>query len=655
MLLVNIKNYLSFAASVYRLGVWICAVRLTLLITNIGFCLQQPSKEDDVLQLDEIVVTGSKTEQVIANSTTLVQVISRDEVERLGAENLGQVLEHYAGLVITRDAHGDGIQIQGLDPEYVLILIDGQPQIGRIAGKLDLARIMVENIDRIEVVKGASSALFGSRAMGGVVNIITRSGGNPLRLSLNNSFQLNKVMNNRGTLEFAEDRLNASLAISHNQAAPQDINPSDKTTTIDGYRNLNFSSRLNWDLTSKTTLLLTSQYLKQHQNGISSFDDGWYDRTGELDNYNLQAKVNCQVFSVSQLSATVYQTQYQDVSVTTTQPQNTISATNKTVQYLTKGELLFETRFSPQTQLTLGMESTFENLSSQRIQGGKKQLRNSSTFAQHQWDIWPQFTVVIGSRLDHHSEFGTYLTPKLNTKLNLGRLIQMRASWGRGFRAPTFQNLYLNFTNTTAGYQVLGNPRLEPEFSSSWNLSFTSHWLNRYQGQVHFYRNDLTNLIEAEVIGESAIGGRKYQYKNVNSAFTTGIDSSVSAQFFNGLNLQLGHALLIAKNKETTLDLLGRSRHTFHLEVGYQYQPFDLLMDVRVRHANRWGLYDDGDNILEGEEYAPGYWIWSCRGRKKLGRSWQGNAGINNLFNFKSPQFYTYVGRIFYVGVSFVH
>jgi len=654
---ISVKVSPISASGVYTLPVayrsWLL-VALLLMKTTDSYSVQPPSDNSVIVKLREVVVTGNKTEQTIENSTSLVQVISKSEVENLGAENLGQVLENYAGLVVRRDEHGDGLQMQGLDPEYVLILIDGQPQIGRIAGKLDLTRITVENIDRIEIVKGASSTLFGSDAMGGVINVITQSATEPIKLRMNNNFQPNNLINNRASLEFSKKRFTSALSVSHNQADPFDLEPVDRTTTIDGYRNLTLASRFGYELNKKTNLLLTTQYLKQHQNGITEFDNGWYERTGELDTYNLQIAANYQLGPKTKIVSKVYRTKYQDRSVTTSQPQRVISEDNTTIQHLTKVECQFETNFSSPNQLVLGLESTIENLSSQRIQGRKKTIQNNSGFAQYQWQISQQLTTLVGVRLDSHSQFGHHVTPKLSTMVNLGLPIQIRGSWGRGFRAPTFQNLYLDFTNPTAGYQVLGNPNLKPEFSNSLNLSFTSRWLQNHQAQLHLYRNDLVNLIEAEVTGESAAGGSKYQYKNVARAFTSGIDTTFSTHFFDVFNLRVGHALLIAKNKETGLALLGRSRHNFHLKIGRQFMPIRLDVDLRARYANRWGLYDDGDYVLEDEEYAPSYWIWDFGLRKKFSSSWQLNGGINNLFNFKSPQFYTFTGRTFYLGFSLV-
>ena len=650
-------KYIDLSGSTMRSWLIICSFSL---VTTTNFWVlpvtSSVNQKHDIIQLEETIVTGSKTEQTLQNSATLVQVITKDEIENLGAENLGQVLENYAGLVVKRDGHGDGVQMQGLDSEYVLVLTDGQPQIGRIAGKLDLARIGVENIQRVEIVKGAASALFGSQAMGGVINVITRSKNTPLQFRLKNNLRPNNVMNNRGSFQFQKELLNGSISIDHNQAKPFDLDPEDKSTTIDGYRNLNLSSQFGYRLNEKTDLSLSGEYLKQQQNGLSNADgNNWYKRTGELDNYGLRISHSYYFRPTSRLISKFYHTTYQDISRTIYQPENVLRATNTTVQNLTKGEFLFETDFSPQHQLIFGFESGVEKLTSQRIQGNKKTIHNSSGFSQFQWRFLPKTTIVFGARLDYHTEFGQHFTPKLSTLWNLGPSLQIRASWGQGFRAPNFQNLYLDFTNPTAGYQVLGNPNLDPEYSNSWNLNMTfreSKNIYRFQSQI--YRNDLTNLIEAEVIGKSAAGGSQYQYKNIASAFTAGIDTSFSIQVFEWLNFQFGHAFLRAKNKETGLDLLGRSQHNVRLQIGYQFRPLQMEVDLQARHANRWGLYDDGDYMLEEEEYAPGYWIWQLRSRKKIGQSWQINSGIDNLFNFTLPQFYTFTGRAFYLGLSLI-
>ena len=105
----------------------------------------ETSKTDHPVELDPVVVTATRTPHRLKDTPVITDLITRAEIEATGAENIGEVLEHKAGIIIHRDGHGDGVQLQGLDSEYILILVDGEPQVGRIAGKLDMARMAVEN------------------------------------------------------------------------------------------------------------------------------------------------------------------------------------------------------------------------------------------------------------------------------------------------------------------------------------------------------------------------------------------------------------------------------------------------------------------------------------------------------------------------------
>jgi outer membrane receptor for ferrienterochelin and colicins len=134
---------------------------------------QQSAPDTASRELEEVVVTATRTPRAISKVPVPVTVIGLNKIERIGALRLNEVLSEQAGLQIISD-HGTGVQLQGLSADYILILIDGEPVIGRTAGTLDLTRLAVGNIQRIEIVKGPSSSLYGSEAMGGVINIITK-------------------------------------------------------------------------------------------------------------------------------------------------------------------------------------------------------------------------------------------------------------------------------------------------------------------------------------------------------------------------------------------------------------------------------------------------------------------------------------------------
>ena len=244
------------------------------------------SKTDPHVQLEPVVVTATRTPHRLKDTPVITNLITRAEIEATGAENIGEVLEHKAGIIINRDGHGDGVQLQGLDSEYVLILVDGEPQVGRIAGKLDMARIAVENVERIEVGKGATSSLFGNSALAGVINIITRKAASPFSVQVSQSIEQNHTYDSRGTFGLQQGKLNGLFTLSANRRGTIDLDTSDLTTTIDGYANITGSARTEYLLTPATNLVFSGQYFTQDQEGISENDSIIYDRLGDIENFS---------------------------------------------------------------------------------------------------------------------------------------------------------------------------------------------------------------------------------------------------------------------------------------------------------------------------------------------------------------------------------
>ena len=634
---------------------------LLLAILSSAESGDETPETDPTVELAPVVVTATKTPQRLEDTPVITNLITRAEIEATGAENIGEVLEHTAGIIIHRDGHGDGVQLQGLNSEYILILVDGEPQVGRIAGKLDMARLAVENVERIEIVKGATAALFGNAALGGVINIITRKATSPFSVQVSQTFEQNSALDSRGTVELQRDNLNALLTLSRNHRNPIDLDTSDLTTTIDGYANVTGSARTEYRLTPATSLLFSGQYFTQDQEGISENGPVVFDRLGDIENFSGSVGVehefgdHTQETPATLLTGKLYATRYDDESTVVNRDSAEISSRNLNIQDLLKGELQFDTVLWEKHQFTLGGEVTIENLQSQRITGGERDILTNSLFVQNVFRPISAFALVIGGRLDNHSEFGTHFSPKLSTLYRMTDDLRLRFSYGQGFRAPDFKNLYLDFTNVTAGYQVLGNPSLRPESSHNWNLGVEYQIFDGLLGRVHVYRNDLHNLIEAERIGQSAAGGSKFEYQNISKAFTEGVDVEAVVGSIGGFTSTVGYAYLQGADKETSLPLLNRSTHNGTLKLAYLHANTGTQIDLRGRYASPWGFFDDGDKVLESEELAPSYWVWNLRTSKTLLKIFKLSIGCNNIFDFKIPTFYTFTGRSFYGGLALTY
>ena len=634
---------------------------LLLAILSSAESGDEPPETDSTVELEPVVVTATKTPQRLEDTPVITNLITRAEIEATGAENIGEVLEHTAGIIIHRDGHGDGVQLQGLNSEYILILVDGEPQVGRIAGKLDMARLAVENVERIEIVKGATASLFGNAALGGVINIITREATSPFSVQVSQTFEQNTTLDSRGAVELQRDNLNALLTLSRNYRNPIDLDTSDLTTTIDGYANVTGSARTEYQLTPATNLIFSGQYFTQDQEGISENGPVAFDRLGDIENFSGSIGVEHEFGDrthgtpATLLTGKLYATRYDDESTVVNRDSAEISSQNLNIQDLLKGELQFDTTLWEKHQFTLGGEVVLENLQSQRITGGERGLLTNSLFVQNVFRPISAFALVIGGRLDNHSEFGTHFSPKLSTLYRMTDNLRLRFSYGQGFRAPDFKNLYLDFTNVTSGYQVLGNPNLRPESSHNWNLGLEYQIFDGLLGRVHAYRNDLHNLIEAERIGKSAAGGSKFEYQNISKAFTEGVDVEAVVGSIGGFTSTVGYAYLRGADKESGLPLLNRSTHSGTLKLAYLHANTGLQVDLRGRYASPWGFFDDGDKVLESEELAPSYWVWNLRASKTLLKIFKVSIGCNNIFDFKIPTFYTFTGRSFYGGLALTY
>ena len=648
--------------------IWILRILINLIFVLLLFTIlssaeteNDASETDPAVELEPVVVTATRTPQRLEDTPVITNLITRAEIEATGAENIGEVLEHTAGIVIHRDGHGDGVQLQGLGSEYVLILVDGEPQVGRIAGKLDMARLAVENVERIEIVKGATASLFGNAALGGVINIITRKATSPFSVQVSQIFEQNNTLDSRGTLEVQRDKLNALLTLSRNRRSPIDLDTSDLTTTIDGYANVTGSARTEYQITPATRLLFSGQYFTQNQEGVSESGPVTFDRLGDIENFSGSLGIehefgdNTPSAPPTLLAAKIYATRYDDESTVINRETTAVDSGNLNIQDLVKGEAQFDTTLWEKHQITLGGEIVLENLQSQRITGGERGILTNSLFVQDEFRPISAFALVIGGRLDNHSEFGTHFSPKLSTMYRVTNDLRVRFSYGQGFRAPDFKNLYLDFTNVTSGYQVLGNPSLQPESSHNWNLGAEYQVFDNLLGRIHVYRNDLQNLIEAERIGQSAAGGSKFEYQNISKAFTEGVDVEAVIGDIGGLTATLGYAYLRGADKETGLSLLNRSTHNGTLKLAYLHANSGFHVDLRGRYASPWGFFDDGDKVLEPEELAPSYWVWNLRASKTLFKIFKASIGCNNIFDFKIPTFYTFTGRSFYGGLSLTY
>ncbi|NND15099.1 MAG: TonB-dependent receptor, partial [Eudoraea sp.] len=219
-----------------------------------------------IQNLDEVVLTATRTERQLSSLPLPVQIISQDAIRNTNTLRLSEILNEQTGLITVSDfGSAEGIQLQGLDAQYTLILINGVPLIGRSAGTLDLKRVALGNIKQIEIVKGASSSLYGSEALGGVINIITETPKEGLEGSLTHRSSSFDIHDSNIQISSKKKKLGISLFVNRYENGGFDLTGDDGLNSLDPYSNWTINPSITYDFAEETKLYVSGRYFEQQQ------------------------------------------------------------------------------------------------------------------------------------------------------------------------------------------------------------------------------------------------------------------------------------------------------------------------------------------------------------------------------------------------------
>ena len=676
--------------------------------------------------LDEVVVTATRSERPMGALPLPVTVISAKQIRQMGSLRLSDVLREQTGLAIVSD-HGQGIQIQGFGPDYTLILVDGEPLVGRTAGTLDLTRLAVGNIKQIEIVKGPSSSLYGSEALAGVVNIITETAGGqpsnqPGKSSQSGSFAArygaNRTSDLSGDVSSRFGKLGVYVFGNRYQSAGYSL--PDATGQIDTgnqtvapFVNYTSSGRLTYRFSPKLNLSVSGRYFTEQQN--NAFVLNASERVagrGTVDDYNLNPVLTHRPTDRWKFTYRYYRTGYHtntDLRYVGTDKPYDDSFFRQTFD---RPEVVVERIINPEHILTAGAGLIVESVEATRYTN-RQRFTTHYGFVQHEWMPTARWTVIAGGRFDAHSQYAHQFSPKVSGRYELSKSVALRGSVGVGFKAPDFRQLYLNFDNAVAGYSVFGTQELaagiarlqqqgqiaevlldpaqfgsiRAERSVAYNLGVQikpATVLKNSTGlNVNVFRNDISNLIETQVVARKSNGQNVFSYTNLNRVFTQGIEVDGGYRWLIGasgrLTMSTGYQYLVAKDKavvaavaagtiyrrnpETLVServspgdyggLLNRSRHMANVKLFYEHQKTGLSASLRGIYRGRYGFADrDGNLILDSDgEYVQGYVTWNASAAKTY-KSFTFQAGVDNVTGYTDPQFIpTLAGRLWYTSL----
>ncbi len=644
--------------------------------------------EDEVVKGAEVIVTASRTEKHVEDVSVPVTVISNNEIEQTGSLRLNDILDEQIGMNIVSN-HGTGIQVQGFDPDYTLILIDNQPVIGRTAGTLDLTRLAVGNVKQVEIVKGPSSALWGSNALAGVINIITEKAEHPFEWGATGRYGSNNSYDAATNISLKKSNFSGQVFGNVNSSSGYDLNEATLAPTIPEYDNYTFTGELGYRFSKNFSLGINSRYYSENQNfrdqvTILNTSENLVGTESQQD-VSVTSTAKLLLGNIQLFEGSVFLSQFNSESNLDFEETGDPYFADDFEQTFDKYELKSSTFWSDIHTTISGIGMNREDLTAD-IYANVPYFDSYFAFAQHEWNTSKKLSLTGGFRFDSHSEYSSQLSPKFSGLYKPSDKIHLRASVGSGFKAPAFRQLFLNFTNPVAGYSVFGsstvvegvqrlqednqiqelyfNPNeiadIKAERSFAYNAGIDLFPSNQFSIKINAFRNNVRDLIETQRIALKTNGQSVFSYFNLNKIYTQGFETElrINPAFDKNLSVALGYQFLDAQREITRqfddvvngqvvsvtkteyVSLFNRSKHTSNLKVFYTLEKLGLDVNLRIRYRGKYGFADINSNqIIDDGEYAESHTIINTSIAKEFKNRFRLQFGVNNISNYQNEQF----------------
>jgi outer membrane receptor for ferrienterochelin and colicins len=509
--------------------------------------------EPVTIKIDDVIVTASFTPTESKRSLYPVTVIKEESIERRGANNLKDVLKQQLNVRVSQDAIlGSGIALQGLGGQQVKILVDGVPVIGRINGNVDISQLNLNDAEKIEIIEGPVSMQYGTNALGGVVNIISKqSDKNRLSTQLNTYYESVGQYNIDGSIAYSKKK--NSLRVSFGRYFFDGFSPTDTTRNMLWDPKQQYFGNIKYGLKLKEVQFTYSGNIfheiienrgpKRPLLYITAFDD--YYTTLRVDN-SISAKGK--IFKNHYLDKVVAYNFFQRRKDTylkdlTTLEKNLTSNTEdqdtaRFTNILVRGVV---SRDKPDTWMNyqLGYDINHEMGTGRRIENNKQSIGDYAMF--FNFNLRPIEMLVLqpGARWSYNTTYKAPISPVMNVKLQPVAQLIIRTSYSRGFRAPDLKELYFEFVDIN--HNILGNPNLKAETSHNFNfnLQFADTYKQKHFLKIqpaYFYTNVNNNIF---LVITNFIENRATNI-NIGKYKTTGVQLQTQYTFNNNLNVLAG-------------------------------------------------------------------------------------------------------------------
>lgn len=580
--------------------------------------------------LDEITVTANRIETIYKHTASSITVITAEEIESKNQFLILDILKSVPSLDVTQ-LGGPGSQtsifMRGANSNQVLVLIDGVEANDPISpGRaFDFASLTTDNVERIEILRGPQSTLYGSDAMAGIINIITKKGSGSPSFTITNEVGSRSTLQNSLVIRGGYEKINYSVSASRFETdGISSASSSLGNTEKDGYKNSTFTANLGFTPDSNTEINSTFRFLDNKADIDNGGGEGRDDPNNVLETeqsyFRLQVKNTVFDGKVSNKIGFSYTTVNRENRNDTDidHPDSHFRSVSEGIAK--KLDFLSVVRFSESNTLILGIETEDETGSSERTgdfpsEFKEKSVKTNGFYIQDKIDIRDSFHTTIGIRMDDHDLFGAHVTYRIAPVYMFNSsLTKIKGTYGTGFKAPSLFQLYSSF----------GSEDLEPDESKGWDIGVEQFFLDaQFMIGLTYYSNEFDNLIDFDL--------STFVYNNIGKSSTNGIELVSVLTADNGLNIRANYTFTDTEDKSTGEEFIRRAKHKFGLDIIYSFIE-KLSSNLSL---NFIGQRRDSDFSTFPAEtvFLKSYLLINLSGSYDINERWLVTAKIDNLFD----------------------
>ncbi|MFC2772761.1 TonB-dependent receptor [Prevotella sp. HMSC077E09] len=598
--------------------------------------------------LNELVVTGSRYERQLKDVPVITRVISREEIETVNPVDFTTLLEYtLPGIQFYYNTMSQVPEItyQGMDAKAVLFLLDGE----RISGEsgdsnIDYSRFNINDIERIEVVRGAASTLYDSRAIGGVINIITKKSVRPFTASMHTRYAGKKGQSYSASAGVNLHRFSSltsfgwrkrdSYLVKDEQGKQKEIiNPDGSVTksktdpiafNIYGYSIMDISQKLSYNFTDRFT---GSARISYYTNKRDKYDNArYYQRYRDL---ILSGKLKWQFADNQNLDLSYIRDNYIKDNVYVDDDERVYGNVNSTIR-------LYYTGMFGKHTLSGGVDLLREDMKHHFMKDtATVHMKQYSFCLQDDWQLTDKMNVVVGVRGDKGGSYRLHFTPKVSVLYRPLKTITLRAGYSQGYRIPNLKELYQEFNMGGMGIMMYGNKDLKPEEGTqiSASVEYDYKGLNL---SVSTYHNRYKNKISYEYISP----GKSWNMKYVNAlnVKTTGVEVTANYKLPFGLRFSGGYSYVYDYDERDGYNMSWVRPHSARLSSVYKHRFGKTTESVAfntswVSSITRYA-YSSSDKTYTKTKYDPRT-LCSLNLRSELPRGIAIGLMVDNIFNYR--------------------